>query len=339
MLRKMIPHVKRVRARGKLYFYFNTGAFKDGKPVYKRLPDPSSKDFGAIYAALMGHRSRRSKAKGRTTVKELIGLYEKSADYRKLAKSSQRLYTIHLAKIEEPMGHAPAERVTSRDLGRLMDKYGDRPATANLVLASVGALYRWAKEPQRQYVPSDCDPTRDLKQFEVGEHHPWPQPVLDAALASEVDRVRLATHLLYYTAQRIGDVVNLRWSDIRDGVIHMTQQKTGKTMRIHIHKELAAELAKAPKRALTILTTLDGKPIGQQPIRIALKKHCAAFGVNLVPHGLRKNAVIALLEAGCSVAETASISGQSFNMVEYYAKLRDQGKLSSAAVLKWEKNG
>lgn len=334
-----LKYIKRVKARGKVYLYFDTGAKKDGKPILKPLPDPKSRDFGGAYAALLGHRNRRSGIKAQTSVKDLISLYEKSAEYRKLAKNSQRLYSLHLAKVAHEMGDAPAAKVEPRDIARMMDKLGDKPATANLVLATVGALYSWARIAHRQYVPPTCDPTRDIKQLEVGEHKPWPEHVLQAALESDKARVRLATHLLYYTAQRIGDAVNMRWSDIRDGVLHITQQKTGKDLRIHIHSALAAELAKTPRRALTILTTVDGHSIGPQRIRIALKEHCAAFGLDLVPHGLRKNAVIALLEAGCSVAETASISGQSFQMVEYYAKLRDQGKLSSAAVLKWERNG
>ena len=333
-----LKYIKRVRTKGKEYLYFDTGALKDGKPVYKRLPDPKSRDFGGVYSALLGHRNRRAGIKKQISVKDLIGLYEKSPEYRGLAKNSQRLYTHHLAKVEHEMGSAPAAKVESRDVAMMMAKLGDKPATANLVLATVGALYSWARDATRQFVPKGCNPTADVKQMEVGEHQPWPDHVLQAALESETDRVRLATHLLYYTAQRIGDVVNMRWSDIRDGVLHIRQQKTGKDLRIHIHSKLAAELAKHPKRALTILTTNEGQSIGPQPIRIALKKHGAAFGIDLVPHGLRKNAVIALLEAGCSVAETASVSGQSFAMVEYYAKLRDQGKLSAGAVLKWERN-
>lgn len=336
MRHKTIPFVKRVKARGKWYFYFDAGLNGAGKPILKRLPDPSSRDFGAQYAAFLGHRNRDKPAEY-LTVKKLIALYEKSQEFRKLAASSQRTYSIHLRKIEDEMGDGPADDIEPKDVSLLMDKMGDRPAAANLVMAVTGALYKWAR--QRQHVPQSCNPTRDIERLEVGEHKPWPEPILNAALASDDVRVKLATHLLYYTAQRIGDICKLRWSDIRDGVIHMDQQKTGKTLRIHIHKLLAAELEATPKRALTILTTQDGKPIGPQRIRIALKDHCAAFGLDLVPHGLRKNAVIALLEAGCSVAETASISGQSFNMVEYYAKLRDQGKLSSAAVLKWEANG
>lgn len=333
-----LKYIKRVKRGGKEYLYFDTGAMVNGKQVFKRLPDPKSRDFGGVYAALLGHRNRRAGIKPQTSVADLIALYEKSPEYRKLAANSQRLYRLHLAKVEDYIGKAPAAKVEPRDIARLMDEHGDKPATANLILATVGALYSWASAGHRLYVPSGCNPTRDIKKMEVGEHKPWPDHILFAALESDKQRVRLATHLLYYTAQRIGDVVNMRWSDIRDGVLYIRQQKTGKDLRIHIHSKLAAELARTPKRALTILTTVDGKAIGPQRVRIALKEHCAAFGLDLVPHGLRKNAVIALLEAGCSVAETASISGQSFNMVEYYAKLRDQGKLSAAAVLKWEAN-
>ena len=57
---------------------------------------------------------------------------------------------------------------------------------------------------------------------------------------------------------------------------------------------------------------------------------------NRVFHGLRKSAVVFLLEAGCTDAEVSSITGQSRQMVEHYAKQVNQKKLAAAAVLKWE---
>lgn len=336
MLHKSQPYVKRVKARGKWYYYFDTGAEKDGKPILKRLPDPSSREFGGAYAALLGHRTRRASVGEMMTVRKLAALYEKSPPFRRNSASTQKTYSTYLRVIEHEIGDAPAAKVTPQDTTAMMDKRADTPGAANLIMAVMGAMYKWGRS--RFHVPPKVDPTSDVEKLEMGEHKPWPKPVLSAALSSDDARVRLATHLLYYTAQRIGDVCKIRWSDIVDGILYMTQQKTKKPMEIPLHRELLAELARTPKRALTILTTVDGYSIGPQRIRIALKAHCAAFGLDLVPHGLRKNAVIALLEAGCSIAETASISGQSFQMVEYYAKLRDQGKLASAAVIKWNAN-
>jgi transposase len=52
--------------------------------------------------------------------------------------------------------------------------------------------------------------------------------------------------------------------------------------------------------------------------------------------GLRKSAVVFLLEAGCTDAEVAAITGQSREMVEHYARQVNQKRLAAAAILKWE---
>jgi hypothetical protein len=44
----------------------------------------------------------------------------------------------------------------------------------------------------------------------------------------------------------------------------------------------------------------------------------------------------ALLEAGSTTWEVAAITGQSPDMVEYYAKQVSQRKLAYAAIAKWE---
>ena len=67
------------------------------------------------------------------------------------------------------------------------------------------------------------------------------------------------------------------------------------------------------------------------------------FGVlkdrKLVFHGLRKSAVVCLLEAGATTAEVQALTGQSMQIVEHYAKQVNQQKLAAAAILKWEAAG
>ena len=65
-----------------------------------------------------------------------------------------------------------------------------------------------------------------------------------------------------------------------------------------------------------------------------MKAYSAKLGRECVPHGLRKNAVIALLEAGCTVAEVAAITGQTYVVVERYAARVNTRRLGKAAVLK-----
>jgi len=59
----------------------------------------------------------------------------------------------------------------------------------------------------------------------------------------------------------------------------------------------------------------------------------------LVFHGLRKSAVVFLLEAGCTDAEVSAITGQSRQMIEHYARQVNQRKLAASAILKWEAAG
>ena len=56
----------------------------------------------------------------------------------------------------------------------------------------------------------------------------------------------------------------------------------------------------------------------------------------LVFHGLRKSAVVTLLEAGATDAEVSAITGQSREMVAHYSRQVNQRKLAAAAILKWE---
>ena len=53
-------------------------------------------------------------------------------------------------------------------------------------------------------------------------------------------------------------------------------------------------------------------------------------------HGLRKSAVVMLLEAGCTTAEVQAITGQSVEMVEHYAKDVNTRKLAKSGMEKWE---
>ena len=53
-------------------------------------------------------------------------------------------------------------------------------------------------------------------------------------------------------------------------------------------------------------------------------------------HGLRKSAVVMLLEAGCTDAEVSAITGQSRKMVEHYAQQVNRRRLAASGILKWE---
>ncbi len=88
-----------------------------------------------------------------------------------------------------------------------------------------------------------------------------------------------------------------------------------------------------------LLTKTNGKPWSIDGFRHLIGDTLTEMGFDdYTPHGLRKNAVGELLEAGCTVAETAAITGQSFQVVEHYAKDVRQAMLADEAINKWWEN-
>lgn len=336
--RALLPkHVRRVRAKGRDYYYFDTGRDVNGKKVWVRLPDIRSTDFGGAYATLLGHRNRIPK-QGALTIPQLIDLYERSSDYRSLAANTQIKYGANLRRLSGLLPTAPASEVTRGDMRRLIDKMAATPGAANLFLGTCGALFKWAIA--HEYIQTS--PTRGIERLKMDEHEPWPQHVLAAALIAKDGRVRLLTHLLYFTALRLNDALSLTWGNIDGNRLIVRPQKTQRKrqeLQIPIHRDLASELARQARTGLVIAPNpTTGKRYSEVVARGILKDFAAGFGVDVVPHGLRKNAINALLEAGCSMAETAAISGQTLQLVEHYAKKRNQSKLAEAAVLRWEQN-
>lgn len=333
-------HVKRTRAKGKEYLYFRTGQ-KDarGKEILTPLPAIDDVGFGGSYASCMGARKKRENAPTMLTVTELCDLWEKSPKWNQpkskggYAEGTKKLYRYGLDYLKSKLPTAPAGLLERSDIAQLVDGRAGQPGAANSLLRTINSLYKWARK--RGHVAND--PGRDVEELEIGEHDPWPSHILEAALAANDARVRLGTHLLYFTAQRIGDVVRMKGGDIREDRIAVVQEKTGRALDIPLHNRLRVELERHSFGLDYIIPgAKPGQPLHQHTLREALQAFAASLDADVVPHGLRKNAVNSLLEAGCSVAETASISGQSLAMVEHYAKGRAQGTLASAAILRWE---
>ena len=239
-----LRHVKWVRSKGNVYSYFDTGKKKaNGQPIRVRLPHLSSIGFYDSYAALMAGRTKRAQVA--YTITQLVEDYEKSLYFTQRAAGTQQLYRLTNKRIVKHLGEFPVDDLQREDLMLVLDNEMTGPGAYNIFVAVLGILYRFARRGGK----TSLEPTKDIAKMDIGEHEAWPEHILEAGLESEHARTRLAIHLLYFTGQRIGDVVKMRWSDIRDGAVFVTQQKTSKKLRIPLHSELGAELAKTPSAA------------------------------------------------------------------------------------------
>lgn len=330
-MKKYPPFVRHKRAKGRDYYYFDTGQRNErGRPILTRLPQPDDPSFGTALSRATAARTRREVTPAILTYSALADMFEKSREFDRLAAATKKSYRLYLDRGREICGIAPAAELSANDVRILRDRMADTPGAANQFIRVTGALYKWGR--RRGYVQNE--PTKDVDYLDQGEHEPWPEWLVERALSDPA--VRLPVSLLYYTAQRIGDVVKMQWTDIRGGKIEVRQQKTGKALDIPIHADLRALLDETPKAGFHLLAKDNGAGWTASGLRTNLQRWAEAQGVKIVPHGLRKNAVNALLEAGCSAAETAAISGQTLQVIEHYAKRRDTGVLASAAIHRWE---
>ena len=123
---------------------------------------------------------------------------------------------------------------------------------------------------------------------------------------------------------------------IRDGALHLTQQKTGATLAIPVHPSLAGILGEAPAGNMTLLLTEFGKPFTAAGFGNWFRDRCNEAGLShCSAHGLRKSAARRLAEAGCTPHEIAAITGHaSLNEIVRYTQTADRKRLAAAAMEK-----
>lgn len=332
---KLPPHVFMVRNRvGTPYYYLERHRGTERNQKRQRLPnDPRSEDFWAEYARLM----QIAVPKARTdTIDCLIAAWQASPEWQQMRPKTRSEWERYTGRISAAWGPLEVRGVEPRYVLALRDQYAATPASANNLLRCLSSMMAWS-------VPRgwrNDNPCREVKPLRGGDGYaPWLWEVIEASRTElNLERPDLwwAVALALFTGQRQGDVLAMRWDAISGSIIAVRQEKTNKRLAVPIHRDLAAVLETIPRRALTILTSSEARPWTKDGFKASWNKHKPAAVRGLVFHGLRKSAVVMLLEAGCTDAEVASITGQSRDMIEHYAKQVNQGRLAAAAVLKWE---
>lgn len=328
-----LKYLRPKRAKGKLFYYFDGGKGSDGRPILTRLPDIKDPRFGDCYARARAARTNRKNRQGVLTFDGLVRAYEKSPQFRALSQNSQISYSRYLAKANsllrsEREGSWPVKVIERKDISALRDRLADTPGAANQTIRAVGALFAWAVEEDKIHE----SPVRKVKKFAAKPHEPWPMELVEEALKDP--QIGDAVALLYFTGQRIADIVKMGWQEIRDDAMRVYVAKKDAHIWVAILAELGERLKRMEKRSVAILTNANGQPWTASGLRRKLQEWGKVRGHHVVPHGLRKNAVISLLEAGCTVAEVSGITDQSIQMIEWYAKRVNKLTLGRAAVIK-----
>jgi integrase len=123
---------------------------------------------------------------------------------------------------------------------------------------------------------------------------------------------------------------------IRDGALHVKQEKTGVELIIPVHPTLAAVIGAAPRDHLSFVTTRLGGPFQGSTFSRWFRDQCDRAGLpQCSAHGLRKAAARRLAEAGCTAHEIGAITGHaSLAELVRYTRTADQRRLAEAAMTK-----
>jgi integrase len=326
------------RRDGRAYYYLR----RRGHPLV-RLPGlPWSPSFMAAYeAALAGPRSAigGGRIKPGSVAAVIAEYFDSQTFFASKSAGTQRMRRGILERFRAAHGDRPFALLPPEWIEWLLDS--KPPHAARSWLVTLRSLCAFALK--RGYRRDD--PTANIKQRAVkGDgFHTWTDDEIGRyeAYYPIGTKPRLAHALLFYTAQRRGDVVRMGRQHIRETpegpVLYVKQRKTGVELLIPIYPELRAVLDATPSEHLTFLVTATGKPYGDNHFSESFREWCDAAGLpkRCSAHGLRKARCRWFAERGCSGNEIMSNSGHAtMKELARYTAAADQARLARNAMAK-----
>lgn len=238
------------------------------------------------------------------TVNEILWRYERDC-LDELAPRSQSDYLRHIAVLRRVFGHRIATELEPKDFGPFLQvkkgKFQRVKQLAVLSAAFTQAVSFW------YWIPRNV--LRDVKRPKSKPRDRLVLPEEFAAVRALAHyRIQLAMDLAVMTGQRQGDLLGLKWVDIKGMELHVEQTKTGKRLAIGITPDLEAVLDKCwqlPSRGQYVLSPQRGgdrytgegfRAMWQRNMR----KYVAGGGTRFTFHDLR-----ALAATRCASPEIA----------------------------------
>jgi len=260
-------------------------------------------------------------------IRNLISEYIASHRYQKLSKHSQIQYWTALRKIEDELGQRDVTTIRRSDIVRIHDKMGNLPAAANRFVRIASVLFNYAVD--MDYMAAN--PAFRIKRYKINEWTRWDMEEIRKAIFCKDAAVSTAVALAFYTGQREADILNMKWSDIRNGSIFVKQAKTGKELEIKIAKDLEKRLNRLDRTGDYIVSG-EVKMTGPW-FRKRFKSATRKLGIERTFHGIRKTVGAVLAEKGRNTNEIAALLGhKTLEMAAKYTRQANETKMISSAV-------
>lgn len=288
------------------------------------LPDHLSVEFWPAAFKLYDANERRKHSDAKD-FSALVESFEESDAFKSKAASTRRGYTAYGKMVKAAWAFDLPAELTTVDAQQAIDALGETPATANQFRAYLSRLMAWGIP--RGYCTTN--PVAFTEKVPGGEPwSPWPDWAFATLIEHAPAYLLLPAISAFFTGQRQGDVLAMKRPRDGENIIEVRAQKTDSTVWIPIHSQYRAWIAKASKGdSVQLHCGARGLPFQSADSfrsdwqRLMNKEAFKRFrDERIVFHGLRKNAVINLLEVGCSEAEVGAIVNMSEQMVRHYGR-------------------
>lgn len=316
-----IKGVNKVRARladgSKATYYYH-------RATGTKLPG----EFGsAAFIAALAEAQKAPTDRDKGTLAGLIRGFERTPAWRELADSTKKEYRRVFKFWEGKFGKVPmlalAAKGFRRDVLQWHADYSQTyPREADNRVTVLARVLAWGAR--------DDDLQRNvLDTFERAysadrSEMIWLPDHVEAFMKVASGEMQLAMLLALHTGQRQADIRKMAWTNYDGQSLTLRQGKSGRRVVIPCTKALKGVLDGLRRRGAVILTTTTGRAFQK---RYLADKWDAAYTDAGLPrddkgrpvlhfHDVRGTTVTMLFEAGCTVAEAASITGHSLRRAQ-----------------------
>lgn len=305
---------------------------------------PGSPEFMKSHNAAISGAPIRPKHVLPYSIRDLVANYRAGTEFDALRDSTRQTYSRFLSRIVDDFGDLDATVIETSYVRAIRDKYGKgAPTAGNRALSLMSILMDYACE--LEWIDQNpCRGVRKIKTKRSSGFHSWTDKEIDQFKQAygEGTKERLALMLMLHTAQRGSDICRMGPQHVSNGLLRVTQKKTGETLYIPLSSDLRAEIVRHSK-SMTFIATQNGTPYSVKAFQQWFSGKCSDVGLGQCSaHGLRKAGSRILAEGGATSKELMAITGhKTLHEAEKYIRAADQKRLARSAIgiIDGNKNG
>jgi integrase len=228
-----------------------------------------------------------------------------------------------LVNLLRVFAHMPIHAIQPMHIRQYMDIRGEVARTrANREKALFSHIYNKAREWGYTALQNPCQGVKGFK--EAGRDRYVTDDKFAKVKARAQDAVVDAMDLALLTGQRAADVIKIKRTDIRDGPLWITQNKTGARLGIEITGELAEVIARInqrPWKAIGPFLVQDdkGQPLTALALRSRFDKARKLAGVAFQFRDIRAKAAT---DTGDLAHSQKLLAHKNRDMTEHYVRSR-----------------